>query len=209
MQWEHQRTICQRHAFVVCSPSQSIRSFHNSDRTMVHQYIRKAERDWSTRVTSIQTLDGKIETWWAKVSPSLKVNPTEPSLLTLQVMYHMSLCVLHSSIVPLFSWSSNDEAPSYASQLSAQKAFEHANSISAILASMPFPPSRLPGLASYTAYAACAIQVPFLRCLNPVIKQQAHTNVLTNIKVLRGAGVHWKFIELLVGLPKLIEKFSG
>jgi hypothetical protein len=140
------------------------------------------------------------------VSLSLKVSPSEPALSTLQVMYHMSLCVLHSSIVPLFSWSSNDEAPSYASQLSAQKAFEHANNISSILASTSFPPSRLAGLAGYTAYAACAIQIPYLRCLNPVIKQQAHTNVSTNINVLRGVGVHWKFIELLVSLTKFIKE---
>jgi hypothetical protein len=173
---------------------------------MVHQYIRKAEQDWSTQLTSIQTLDGKIQDWWSKVSPSLKVSPSDPALLTLQILYHMCLCVLHSSMVPLFSWSSVDEAPSYARQLSAQTAFEHANSISSILASTPLPPSRVPGLAGYAAYAACAIQVPFLRCLDPVIKRQAHANVSTNLNVLQGAGIHWKFIELLVSLKKLTKK---
>jgi hypothetical protein len=175
---------------------------YNKDRTMVHQYIRKAEQDCSNRLASIQTLDGKIQDWWSKVSPSLKVSPSDPALLTLQVGYHMSLCVLHSSIIPLFSWSSIDEAPAYARQLSARTAFEHANSISSIMASTPFPPSRIPGLAGYAAYAACAIQIPFLRCLDPEIKRQMHTNVSANLNVLQGVGVHWKFIEILVSLKE-------
>jgi hypothetical protein len=64
--------------------------------------------------------------------------------------------------------------------------------------STQIPPSRFPGLIAYAAYAACAIQVPFLRCLDPIIKQLAHAHILTNLNVLQVAGLHWKFIELLV-----------
>jgi hypothetical protein len=165
---------------------------------MVQQYIRKPEQNWSNRLKSIQVLDGKIQDWWSKVCPDLKISPSNPALLTLQIGYHLALCVLHSSIVPLFAWSSIDETPAYACQLSAQMAFLHANSISSIMENTPVTPSRFPGLVAYSAYVACAIQVPFLRCLDPGIKQQAHEHVFTNLNVLQGAGMHWKFIELLV-----------
>ena len=107
------------------------------------------------------------------------------------------LCALHSSIVPLFSWSTSD-APQYSRQLSAQTAFEHANAISSKLAAITFEYSKLPSFVGYAAYCASAVQIPFLWCLRQDVKEQIQAYLRTNQTIIQAIGAHWKLIGLLV-----------
>jgi hypothetical protein len=188
----------------------------NSCRYAVYQLVRQSETNWALRLASIQALDGRINEWWSKLHQSLQITSAEmpsniiPSLLLLQIIYHSCLCALHSSIVPLFSWSTSDAASSYARQLSAQSALQHANAISSLLGAareVQLDPARMPSFIGYAAYCACAIQIPFLWCSKPEIKQRVHANLLTNLGVIQGIGKHWKFIELLVSLSYLAVTF--
>jgi hypothetical protein len=126
--------------------------------------------------------------------------------LLVHIIYHSCLCALQSSIVPLFSCSTSDGASPYARQLSAQSALQHANAISSLLGAareVQLDPARMPSFIGYAAYCACAVQIPFLWCSKPEIKQRAHANLLTNLSGIQGIGKHWKFIELLVSLSCL------
>lgn len=90
-----------------------------------------------------------------------------PKLLLLQVIYNQCLCSLHSSIVPLFSWSHCEGVFAHEQQLSAQTAFEHANSVSKLQHApleLDWNARRMPSFVGYAAYSACAIQAPFLWC---------------------------------------------
>jgi hypothetical protein len=181
----------------------------NSCRYAVYQLVRQSETNWALRLASIQALDGRINEWWSKLNQNLQITSAEmpsniiPNLLLLHIIYHSCLCALHSSIVPLFSWSTSDAASSYARQLSAQSALQHANAISSLLGAareVQLDPARMPSFIGYAAYCACAIQIPLLWCSKPEIKQRAQTNLLTNLGVIQVIGKHWKFIELLVSL---------
>ena len=179
----------------------------DSHRSEVYLLVRKSEPNWAQRLASIQALDGRIHEWWSKMHPSLQISLAEilsndlPNLLPVHIIYHSCLCALHASIVPLFSWSTAEGAPPYAQQLSAQSALHHANAISSLLGAAQqaqCDPARMSSFIGYAAYCACAVQIPFLWCTKPEVKQRAHANLLINLGNIQGVSKHWKFIELLV-----------
>lgn len=176
-------------------------------RSEVQALVKQTNAPWSTHFASLQDLDGRIKQWWARLHCSLRISLVEapptmrPNLLLLHVLYHACLVVLHSSIVPLFSWRPSEKASLYARQLSAQTALHHANAISSLLGAAreaQCEPDMMPSFIGYAAYCACAAQIPFLWCVKLEIKQNAHANLLINLGVIRGIGKYWKFIELLV-----------
>jgi hypothetical protein len=143
----------------------------NSCRPAVYQLVKQLETNWVLRLVSIQALDGRINEWWSKLHQSFQIAPAEmpsniiPSLLLVHIIYHSCLCALHTSIVPLFSWSISDGASPYARQLSAQSALQHANAISSLLGAareVQLDPARMLSFIGYAAYCACAVQIPFL-----------------------------------------------
>jgi len=179
----------------------------NGCRFAVCRLVKQSETNWALRLASIQALDGRTNEWWSKLHQSLQITPAEmpseiiPSLLLVHIIYHSCLCALHSSIVPLFSWSTSDRASPYARQLSAQSALQHANAISSLLGAareVQLEPARMPSFIGYAAYCACTVQIPFLWCSKPEIKRRAHANLLTNLGAIQGIGKQWKLIELLV-----------
>lgn len=56
----------------------------------------------------------------------------------------------------------------------------------------------LPSYLGYAAYCSLAIQIPFLSCSNPVIRERAQQNAETNMRVIRGLGRCWKFMGIYV-----------
>ncbi|OAA56300.1 Transcription factor [Niveomyces insectorum RCEF 264] len=133
-------------------------------------------------------------------TPSSPSGNSLPLLLLLRVMYHQSICILHSSIVPLFSYRSDTERILYARQVSAQLAFEHAQAISRLIQAVPhykIDPDQIPSFVSYAAYSACAVQIPFFWCLNQDVQARVRSNVLANLRIIQHMGKHWKYIALL------------
>lgn len=172
--------------------------------------IKQPESGLVSRLGEIQLLDGRIQEAYSKLTGPFHLTPDSmssippddlPRLLLLHVMYQQCWCSLHSSIVPLFSWSVFDDNYSYAQQLSAQTALEHANTVSSLLEtalSLDWDVRRMPSFIGYAAYSACAIQTPFLWCLHPDVKQRAVRSVLANLKTLQILGDLWKFLKVLV-----------
>lgn len=172
--------------------------------------IKQTGLSLASRLAEIQILDGRVHEAWSKLDSSFDLDcamlaavPSHelPKLLLLHVLYHQCLCSLHSSIVPLFSWSPSEGVFSYAQQLSAQTAFEHANSVSRLLHAaleLDWDCRRMPSFIGYAAYSACAIQTPFLWCSQPNVKQRAVSNALANLKTLQILGKHWAFLDVLV-----------
>ncbi|OJJ32253.1 hypothetical protein ASPWEDRAFT_175548 [Aspergillus wentii DTO 134E9] len=162
-----------------------------------------------SRLAEMQTLDGRIHEAWSKLDPCFHLEcarmaavPSHelPTLLLLHVIYHQCLCSLHSSIVPLFSWSPCEGVFPYAQQLSAQTAFEHANSVSALLhaaSELDWDCRRMPSFIGYAAYSACATLTPFLWCSQPHVRQRAISSVLASLKILQILGKDWAFLGVL------------
>lgn len=156
----------------------------------VESLVKQPESNLSVQIADIQALDGRIHSSWANVPTELQLDITNissvspdhlPGQLLVQIMYHQCLCALHSSIVPLFSWSASDDTYLYARQVSGQTALNYANSISSLLEAaldLHCHASRFAAFIGYAAYCACAIQMPFLWCQNQTIKQRAVRNVL-------------------------------
>jgi len=125
-----------------------------------------------------------------------------PKVVLIDIVYHQCLCALHSSIVPLFSWSTGDGSWASARQVSAQIAYDHACAASTVLESaLTYLPdaNSLPSFVAYAAYCGCAIQIPFLWSSEPRIRDRAQKNVRTNVKIIRILAKLWKFSALLVG----------
>ena len=188
-------------------------------RCSVVSVVRSKDADLSTRIQQIFTIESEISTWWQRVPIHFKLDTstilatdhnTLPKVLLTNLVYHQSLCALHSSIVPLFCWSKGDRAYSSARHLSAQIAFEHAGSISSLIQAVSnsgFPVSSMPIFVAYAAYSSCAVQIPFLWCSQPEIKCQAQLNVQTNMNMMQEMSCYWKLASLLVSphLPNFLR----
>lgn len=124
-----------------------------------------------------------------------------PLLLLMNTVYHQSICALHASVVPLFSWTPSDDNWASARQASAQKTYEHARSVSdMIAATLTAHPDLIMthSFIAYAAYSGCAVQIPFTWSSNPVIRRPATTNVSNNMKMIQRMAPCWKFAALVV-----------
>lgn len=124
-----------------------------------------------------------------------------PLALLVNVIYHQSLCALHASVVPLFSWTPSDDSWASARQASAQKTYEHAGAVSDLItASLAAHPklAMTHSFLAYAAYSGCAVQIPFTWSSNPIIKERATTNVSNNMKIIQSMAPYWKFAALVV-----------
>ncbi|KAI1346479.1 hypothetical protein F5Y01DRAFT_297708 [Xylaria sp. FL0043] len=172
--------------------------------------MKSPDASLQTRVPAILALDERLQKWWRTVQPGLKLTPQNvksisPAIFTrvlhLNALYHQSLCALHASLVPLFCCSPGEDGWSVARQLSAQIAFEHAGTMSSLIAAVLETTSRtsaVPMFLGYAAYCGCAIQMPFMWCSNPTIRERIHVNVSANTKLLQLMSVDWKFASILV-----------
>ena len=173
--------------------------------------MKSPESSIDARVTAIHALDNRIAEWWSKLPTTLRLSPSDvpglpydvlPKLLLIHAVHHQCLCALHSSIVPLFSWSAGDDSWLSARQLSAQIALEHAREASAlfeaVLTHLPRL-SAIPSFVAYAAYCGCAIQIPFMWCSEPAVRERAHANVRINVRIIHILAKYWKFTSLLVG----------
>lgn len=127
-----------------------------------------------------------------------------PNILLLNVAYHQSMCALHASIVPLFSWSAGQISWPSARQISAQKAYEHACAVSTLIkATLAIfaRVSAIPSFVAYAAYCGCAIQIPFMWAAEPSVRQRACDNVKANLRMIHILSKYWKFSSILVRIP--------
>ncbi|KAJ9609082.1 hypothetical protein H2200_006853 [Cladophialophora chaetospira] len=159
-------------------------------------------------IHAIHVLDHSVSDWWSTVPQTFQLTrqnipQTEthliPNILLINAVYHQCLCALHSSVVPLFSWSADENDWLSARLLSAQIAFEHACAISAVFeAVLEHHPqlAALPSFVGYAAYGSCAVQIPFLWCSEPLVSARAHTHVQTNLRIIQSIARYWKFSRL-------------
>jgi len=178
-------------------------------RASVTVLLECSEPSLNVRVPAILALEEKIQQWWQAVPTNLKLTPENvgsvPRYMThrvlhLNALYHQSLCSIHASVVPLFSGIPGDGWAAVR-QISAQVAFEHANQMSALIAAFlasTRKTSLAPMFMGYAAYCGCAIQIPFMWCANPDVRERVHANMRANFKLLHMMSSDWKFASLLV-----------
>ncbi|KAG5808900.1 hypothetical protein H9Q74_006429 [Fusarium xylarioides] len=171
--------------------------------------VVRSEGDLKSRLQEIFRVENNISSWWNYVPSSFKLDASTlssmprkdlPKIILTNLVYHQSLCALHSSIVPLFCWSKGDRTYSSARQLSAQVAFDHAVAISSLITAIlttGYPLSSMPIFVAHAAYSSCAIQIPFLWCSEPSVKERAQSNIDANVKMIQGMSSYWKLASLL------------
>lgn len=181
-------------------------------RASVFFLIKSPESNIRERMMGIYAVDDDISRWWSELRLDFKLTATAsniskvpkdqlPNILLINLVYHQSLCALHASVIPLFSWSTGDNSWSSARQSSAQVTYEHACTASALIDTVLSTYTRLSAMHTFVAYAAysgCAIQIPFMWCLNSEVRERAIANVRANTKMIRAIGQYWKFAALLV-----------
>lgn len=178
--------------------------------TSVLSLVKLTPPSFDERLSAIHSLDDRFHKWWTRLPDILKIDTTShramhqdmlPKTLLLNVLYHQALCALHSSIVPLFSWSNQDSGFSTAIQVSAQIAYDHAIVVSELLNVVLSNYGRLstiPSFVSYAAYCGTAIQIPFMNSSDPIVRERAQYNVRINVQLIEGMSAYWKIAELLV-----------
>lgn len=156
-------------------------------------------------------MDTKISAWRSRLPQSLELNASTvsqlasnilPKLLLIHIVYHQCLMALHASVVPVFSCSKEDDISTSALQLSAQIAYEHASSSSALFQAVlqtVTDLSVIPSYIGYAAYCGCAILIPFLWCTEDTVRDRARANVKTNARIIHSIARYWKFMSLSVG----------
>ncbi|KAM3083425.1 hypothetical protein ACMFMG_004075 [Clarireedia jacksonii] len=161
------------------------------------------------KIRAIHELEEKMSNWWHGVEMDLKLTSSNmanvphdalPKVLLINIVYHQCLCTLHASVVPLFCLTQGDRSHSPQIQLSAQIAYEHACLASELIATAlatSSRPSAMPSFVAYAAYCACAIQIPFMSCLNVVVKECAAANFAANVRMIEIMANFWKFPALL------------
>lgn len=176
----------------------------------VSKAIKEPDVTFTSRLNDIQQLDRGIREGRSKLCDFFPLECDTMAmvprgdlqrLLLVHIIYHQCLCSLHSSIVPLFSWSPCDDAFAYAQQLSAQTAYENANSISMLLETaldLDWDSRKMPSFIGYAAYCSCAIQTPFVWCSKAEVRQLAVRGIIANLKALQILGSQWMFLNLLV-----------
>ncbi|KAK5074574.1 hypothetical protein LTR70_010144 [Exophiala xenobiotica] len=154
----------------------------------IFSLVKIPESSTGDRFIKIYALDDALMGWWSSLQADYKLDPATlqdmpihqlSGTLLVNVLYHQSMCALHASVVPLFSWTSSDDSWGSARQASAQKTYEHAGAISDLIAAITAAHPKLTMTHSFLAYAAysgCAVQLPFTWSSNPAIKKRAATN---------------------------------
>ncbi|KND93906.1 putative transcriptional regulatory protein, partial [Tolypocladium ophioglossoides CBS 100239] len=174
----------------------------------------KAEVDQT--LLAIQKLDSKLRSWRTRLPDDFDLDcaytetPTKLiQILSLHIIYHQVMCVLHSSIVPLFSL--NPVAAGvcgYFQTASAQTALFHARQISSIFVrSNCWSLSQSSGSVGFVgcaAYCSCAIQLPFLWCRKSSVRESAHANIKANLEAIRAISKHWKLVAALTDYVPLL-----
>ncbi|KAK5686531.1 hypothetical protein LTS10_002651 [Elasticomyces elasticus] len=174
--------------------------------------IKTTGASLATKLPAMYALHEKLSSWWQNLPINMRFASTNvamvpkkmlPNILLMNVVYHQSLCALHASIVPLFCWgkaAKGDEGWSIARQMSAQIAYEHACTISELLAavrSISNDHSAMPSFICYGAYSGCAIQIPFLWSSKQSVRERAWINVKTNMNIISNMATFWKYAALL------------
>jgi hypothetical protein len=159
---------------------------------------------------TIYELENDIASWRRDLPASIACSPghmalhpqdTIPKVLLINIAYHQCQCALHSSLVPLYSCGPHQLGWIAIRTASAQVAFEHANSISALLneaLESCWDISRIPPFVGFAAYCASSVQLAFTWCSDPKVAAEARINISNNLSVIRQLGKYWKLIAALV-----------
>ncbi|KAF4501649.1 hypothetical protein FAGAP_2158 [Fusarium agapanthi] len=107
--------------------------------------VVRSDGHLNPRPQEIFRVENNISSWWNNAPAAFKLDTSTisniprkdlPKMILTNLVYHQSLCALHSSIVPLFCWSKGDKTYSSARQLSGQIAFDHAIGISSLISAI-------------------------------------------------------------------------
>jgi len=137
----------------------------------VKQYVDNYPGDSLKRISTLLALDRRLEIFFENLHPdfrylglssftSLKTDPCR--LFSLHCIYHLCACVLHSSIVPIFSGTPSDpQISKKLARMSAEEAVKHSMiTIDMAMAFLSICPdkSRLSGITGYALFVSSTVQ---------------------------------------------------
>lgn len=149
----------------------------------IKQHMGGSHHDSLSRLPTFLTLDRRLEIFLEKLhldfrfglssSAPLKTDPYR--LFSLHCIYHLCGCILHSSIVPIFSnVSSNPQISKRFIRTSAKEAIKHSNIIADMATTflnICTDVSRLSGITGYALFVSSSVQ---FKSLSAQGKLQSH-----------------------------------
>ena len=179
-------------------------------RSSVSTQVRSWREVPTEKPLDVRGIANTISAWWQRVPSACKLTRSNISsavlehvskLVLINTLYHQSLCILYSSVVPLFSFTANNGEASATWNESAQIAFDHTCAISDLgkaILDMKYPVARLPSIFSYAAYSGSAILIPFMWCSKASVRAKVLEHATTNINIIQELAKHSKFAALMV-----------
>lgn len=152
----------------------------------VRQRADNSQHNTLQRASEFLVLDRRLEDFGEKLYPdfdnlslstlTLPKNDTDSHwVFALHCVYNLSVCVLHSSVVPVFSGMMADpQVPKRFLRTSAEAAIKHATTIVQVAATflnICDDVSRLPGITGYALFVSCSVQFIYLKAQG---KLQSH-----------------------------------
>ncbi|CEJ89862.1 hypothetical protein VHEMI05683 [[Torrubiella] hemipterigena] len=178
----------------------------------VHMFVQDTKLHGDDKSTKMQSLDARLHEWNRNLPSRFLLTPSNigsassvivAQIVLLHIHFHQCLCVLHSSVVPLFTFGAASDVQPHFQSVSAQLCFDHANQISSTFElALDWCTSHAYGFVGYAAYCATAIQLPFLQCSDETISLRALANIAVNNRVIHGVAKRWRFVA---GLEKHIK----
>jgi hypothetical protein len=133
--------------------------------------MESSHHDSLNRIPKFLALDRRLEIFLEKLHPdfcylglsSLTPLKTDPyRLFSLHCIYHLCACILHSSIVPVFSGVASDpQIPKRFSRMSAKEAIKHSTIVldmATTFLNICTDVTRLSGVTGYALFVSSSVQ---------------------------------------------------
>jgi hypothetical protein len=176
----------------------------------VKQYVDDGPHDFPEKISTLLALDRRLEIGFENLDASFRyigpqsftydtIDPYKVFLLN--CVYHLCACVLHSSIVPLFSTAASDPQISKKFvRMSAGEAFKHSMLIIDMAAGfLSISPdiSRLSSVTGYALFVSSSVQFKSLSAQGRLYNQRTSrfNAALLILKHLKG---YWRPLQGLV-----------
>jgi hypothetical protein len=194
------------------------------DRWQIQRFVGRYQdghsRDPSDRLQEFLKLDRRLETLSENLHTDFKYSGpssfTSPkldpyTLFSLQCLYRLCACALHSSLVPLFSSTPSDpEISKKLVRMCAEEAVKHSmitlDMATAFLNTRP-DKSRLSSMTGYAMFVSSAVKI---RSLGAQGKLRTHAGHLkAAITILRYLNEYWSPLRGLVSNLSILGKKAG
>lgn len=169
---------------------------------MVKAYATIETRDFLQLLSSMQALDHRLDTLFDKLNSIVQFEAPGPAssvesylLFVVHCLYHLCVCTLSSSLVPLFSSiASNSQVSKKLSRVSAEETIKHSNALLDIASSFVrngADVSKLPSMTGFALFVAATVQFKALSAQGK-LQGRAMERMYPAIRMIQELKGYWR-----------------